>query len=169
MKAIAALALAVPLLISAAAEADPASLSYRSERLHYAISYPSSWAPFHVARADFALMAADRNAFVSTSVANGTVTAKDQAHTVTYSFSAFGRAMTKPLIQPVQVQGGTGTLGTATIRSGADTLSTVYVFLATYRLRNYTVIGIVRNAHAKSAQTDQAALLTMIRSTTFFS
>jgi len=168
MKALAAFALVVPLLLPAVAAANAASRSHRSEQLHYAISFPATWTPLHVRGADFARVAPDRNGFLSVSVTNGVLTTNNRTHAVKYSFGSFGRPVKPPEIEQVPVPGTTGTQATATVTTPAGRFSTVCVFLATYKLRIYTVIGVVRDINAPGAQFDVAAVLTMIRSTAFF-
>jgi hypothetical protein len=168
MKALAALALATALVIPAAAGARAASQPYRSNRLHYALLYPASWKSMPVKNADIALAAADRNGFFSMSVANGVVVAQDLARAESEAFGVFGRVTSAPTTQALHVPGATGILSTDTVRSATGAISTVYVFMATYRQRNYTAIGVVRNSGAPGAQPDVAALQTIIRSTSFF-
>jgi hypothetical protein len=169
-----ACALCIVALLPAMAAAAPATQSYRNTTLHYAISYPQNWSPLKVPGADFALMAKDRNVFLSITVAPGIMGAYRQQQVLSQSpfDSLFGspnaNLLNLPEISPLRLHGSVGTLWHASVMNPDGTLRAIYALLASYARHNYTVLGVVRNTRLPGAKQDTAALRTVMSSMAFF-
>jgi hypothetical protein len=138
--------------------------TYQNPALHYAVTYPATWSRIRIPGADFAAVSANRNDFVSVSVASGRANAVEVQRALAGAFTAFGRPLGGPSYRPFRIHGLSGTLAQNYVAASGGTTSLVLAFMLSRHGMIYLALGVVRDVTPHTSA-DVAAALAFVSDT----